>query len=286
MRGEVHFARCGEDIDLFMRTDGLQRRPGARGEMAVIDQQRRAALDVDPPRQRLHQRRGGGRGFDDRADRRAALRFGHRRVERARPRNEGQIAVLDPDHPFAPAGFGPNQLPHRQCIEKLVGKQQDGAIGRQAVERIVELRPGQRRSLDRAQGLGSLDQMHLRAQPLAGHRTQRILRQRPPARPELDIERVFRAPRPGPDIRQPQTRHFAEHLADLGRGGEIAGRAKRIARGVIAGVAFAHVTGDGHRPVLGDQPAEAVRQRGRNGFAHAGRVLPAPALPVAGRSSA
>ena len=59
-----------------------------------------------------------------------------------------------------------------------------------------------------------------------------------------------------PVLREAEAQQFTEHLADFGGGGEISGRAKGIARGVIAVVgmqqAVGHVIGQCDRPRGGD----------------------------------
>src|SRR5690606_24561084 len=52
-----------------------------------------------------------------------------------------------------------------------------------------------------------------------------------------------------------------EHLADLGRGDEVAGCAEGIPAGVVASVRLAHELRQADRPGGDDQPPEAVRQR-------------------------
>src|SRR3546814_3744123 len=66
-----------------------------------------------------------------------------------------------------------------------------------------------------------------RSEPRARHRAQRIDRERAAPRPQLDIGDL-RAPRALPQIGEREREQFAEHLADLGRGDEIAARAQRI----------------------------------------------------------
>jgi hypothetical protein len=68
-----------------------------------------------------------------------------------------------------------------------------------------------------------------------------------------------------PALRKAQAQQFAEHLADLGRGGEIAARTKRVAGGVIAvlGVhqAIGHIVGQRYRAGLRDAPRQKIGQR-------------------------
>jgi hypothetical protein len=68
-----------------------------------------------------------------------------------------------------------------------------------------------------------------------------------------------------PDRGGPQTEQFTEHLADFGRGGEIALASQRIARHVIAVLrmhqAQFHVAPDRHRPGRFDQLPDLGVQR-------------------------
>ena len=101
-----------------------------------------------------------------------------------------------------------------------------------------------------------LDQMHddaRRGNPattLAARSASCIMRAAAGA--ELDDAHVFRRAHLPPDRRHPQPDHLAEHLADFGRGDEIAAGAERIAGDVIAVLrmrqAQPHIFGDRHRP--------------------------------------
>ncbi len=54
--------------------------------------------------------------------------------------------------------------------------------------------------------------------------------------PQLDQMRVLGLPLVVPHLRAPGADHLAEHLADFGRGNEIAFAAERLAGGVVAAV--------------------------------------------------
>ncbi len=102
-----------------------QRRAGARLGVAVVDEQRGAALPRQPPRHLGHDRGRAGAGFDHRAFVRRAARFGHRRIHRPIARGGHEPTVgIDRDHDLAPAFGGAHQLAHRQRVEELVGHQQ------------------------------------------------------------------------------------------------------------------------------------------------------------------
>jgi len=83
------------------------------------------------------------------------------------------------------------------------------------------------------------------------NRAERIRHHGAAAGAEFDQPQHRRRPDCLPYRSRPQTEQFAEHLADLGRGGEIALAAERIARHVIAVLgmhqAQLHVSPDRHR---------------------------------------
>ena len=88
---------------------------------------------------------------------------------------------------------------------------------------------------------------------------------------------------PGRD--QPHADDLAEHLADLGRGGEVTVDAERLAGGVVAVFrieqAHGHVLGDGDRTVGGDQVLDAAgeaRHRAVAGFAVTIAQMPASTI--------
>src|SRR3546814_3417033 len=62
-----------------------------------------------------------------------------------------------------------------------------------------------------------------------------------------------------PQVGDPDADHLAEHLADLGRGNEIARGAERVARRVIMRVRGGHIVGDRRRPRRRDFAYELVR---------------------------
>ena len=86
---------------------------------------------------------------------------------------------------------------------------------------------------------------------------------------------------------------LAEHLADLGRGGEVAGDAERFARRVIAVLrveeAGRHVVGDADRPRSGDRRRNAARETVHAGAAALGgravAIAHAPARTIGSEST-
>ena len=126
-------------------------------------------------------------------------------------------------------------------------------------------------------------------------RAQHVLHQRAAAGADLG-ERDRRRPADRlPGAEQPDADQLAEHLADLRRGDEVAGRAERLARRVVAVVrieqAKRHVVGDADRAVGLDQADDLFAQPSTSVYARAGsaaglpspspRCRPAPSAPTA-----
>ena len=127
---------------------------------------------------------------------------------------------------------------HRQRVEELVGDQQHRSL-RHLVERGVppDRLAREARALQAAQARAGLDQMQAQARAKSRHlrrRPQDIRHQGAAAGPELDQQAGVGPAevRPGPG--EPEPHELAEHLADLGRGDEVAGGAERIVPGVVA----------------------------------------------------
>ena len=111
-------------------------------------------------------------------------------------------------------------------------------------------------------------------------RAQRVRHQG--AAPGAELGEAHR-PRPAhcaPAVEAPEADQFPEHLADLGRGGEIARRAQGVRARVIAmlGVAegLGHVAGHSDRPLARDRLAQAIGQRAhiRRRRAHTAKARP------------
>ena len=175
MRREIHFSRRVEHVELFVRFYRLQGGSAAGIDVPVIDEQRGAALHVYPASDGLDQGCCSGAGFDHSPRGCCALGFRDSVVHRIGSGHEGELSPFDADHPFAPPLFGHYQLPDGQGVQEFVRQQKNGATIRDAIDCIVKLGSRQHTALHFAQGLGTLDQMHVRAQPLTGHGTQRIL---------------------------------------------------------------------------------------------------------------
>ena len=276
-----------------MALHGLKRRSVARGQKPVIDEQRRAALPRGSPCDLVHHRRRAGIGFEYGADLRLAPIGRDGIVHRVRPgREDERVILVQRHHSLAPAAFGADQLAHRQRVEKFVGDEQYGRIFGHACQIVMELSAGHRRRLLGAQDGRTFHEMHARREPVALHHSQRVARQRAASRAKLDIEDILQPARTRPEIGAPQGDYLAEHLADIGRGDEIApsirsairmsariGRAEGIAARIIARIALAHEARHRHRAIGADQAPEARSQIVALGFARLHSLRP-PLTPL------
>ena len=124
MGGEVCLAGSCEGIDLAVCPDRLQARAIADRIMAIVDEQRRAALLDQPTGDFIDGCRSTGAGFNNRAERSIAARLGHGGVHRHMSCHRQETTILIVYHPLTPALFGQHHLAYRQGVEKLVGDQQ------------------------------------------------------------------------------------------------------------------------------------------------------------------
>ena len=180
---------------------------------------------------------------------------------------EDQAIAVDAHQPLAPAALGGEELANRQGIEELVGDEQRRAR-RHVLEPVVPVKGeaggGEGGLLPLPQGRARLHEMHDGGRLEVGQdtgRAQQVRHQGAAPRSQLDEAAGGRAAHGVPDFHHPQADQLAEHLADLGRRGEIAGRAEGIAGGVVVPQAQAHVALDRDRPVVGDDLAQGVRER-------------------------
>ena len=175
---------------------------------------------------------------------------------------EGEAATrIEPDEPLAPALRRHHELVERQGIEEFIGDDDHGA-GQGVADIVVPDRIGalQRGRLPLAQNRAGLDEMHrdrlAKARDDPG-RPQHVGHQRAPPRPELDQAQSRGCPHRLPEMGCPEPDQLAEHLADLGRRGEIALLPEGIARHVVAMARMAerkaHVAADADRSLLPDQ---------------------------------
>ena len=264
MDGEVGFARLGERVDKGVagaRPAACRRRPA---HVAVVDDERRAAaVRAERRRSRAPMPRaasGLSRTSPGRpASRRARLGL----ADEA----EGEPAIrAKPDEALAPAASArtnwrtgsasKNSLATTTAARPATStaahaRRSDGAAGKRALLRLAQHR-------------ARLDKVHPhRSAEIRATRAARRHVRHQRAAPRAELDERERAGRPiAPDLDRPQAEEFAEHLADLRRGDEIARRAERIAGRVVAmhrmAEAERHVALDRDRAVGGDEPAQLV----------------------------
>ena len=210
--------------------------------MAIIDDQRDTAAHVELGRDFPGDRLALGRILPDRT-------IG----------GEGEVLAVKRHAPLLVA----DPLADRQGIEKFIGDQQQRAIGRDRREALMPFGVRVPLPLKVAQHRTGFDEMHLGLEPGLGHHAQRIGGERPAPRPKLDVDGIVRPARAVPAIGQRRADHLAEHLADFGRGGEIAGGAQRIAGRVIMRVGLAHEDVDADRPGGANQLAQPLGETRR-----------------------
>ena len=238
----------------------LQRVADRGPGIAIVDHQRGAALRHQPLGELTHHRDGGGRRLQDRARGCVAQRLRHDRVEAGGAGDRQEQRVLAGDQPLAPAVRSLDELADGQGVEKLVGHHQQRTVVGDPHQVDVPFGVGHALLLRGAQRGARFDEVHLRLEPCARHGAQRIGRQRSPARPELDV--AGRRPSGAvPGVGKGQPHQFAEHLADLGRGREVAARAQRIAAVVIMGVRRPHELRQRDWPAERDRAGEPVGER-------------------------
>ncbi len=267
MRGEIGLARRPQRVGIGVPGDRLQCIAQAVFDVTVVEDQRRAVAARAPAE---FERDPVGAPFEDRAFGRlpqAARQAGLEVKQRLARQAEAQIALgADLDDALVPAVGLLDRLMHRQRIDEFVGDDEARAAGDVFQRRVPKHRhveTFQPLLLQLLQCRADLDQMqHDRLAETLHHarRAQGVEDQRPAPRSELDEADVFRCAHLPPHRGQPYSDQLAEHLADLGRGDEVAVAAQRIAVDVIAvlGVRQAqpHIVGDGHRPGGGNEPAD------------------------------
>ena len=235
--------------------------------MAVVDEERRAALLDQPGAELEHEAVARRIHFEDLAVRRVRLDVGLGR----RGDVEGEIALVVEAHDaLPPLPSDPHELPHRQRVEELVGDDDRGpgrnlaellrpCDGDAAVEQELVLHRRQRRARlhepDVERGAEFRDDPG---------RAQRVAHQRAPAGPDLDQVDGARRTHARPHLGRPQADKLAEHLRDFRGGGEVAARAERIPVHVIAELGMGererHVAFDRDRTVPADQRLDLVEQ--------------------------
>jgi len=273
MGGKVSLARMGKDIDPLVRLQRLQGGAGAQLARPIIDDQRRPALLLEAPGDLGHQRGGGRAGLDHRALGRAAPAGRDEVIHPLGPGLEDEVLALEPHQPLEPAIGAAHQLVHRQGIEELVGDDEQRGILGQGGQIVVVVAAGEGLALEPPQRRRGLDEVDLRGKAIARRCAERVPGERAAPRAKLDIVNVLAALHPHPQVSQPQADEFAEHLADLGRGDEIALGAERIAAGIVARVALAHELGKADRAGLADEAPQALADIARGALGQLGLTL-------------
>lgn len=254
----------------------------------------RVPLGAQTPRQAAHQREPGRRHTHEHPVRAVRVEAGGR----LRRQPEGEAALrIEADLPLVPSRRPALELAHRQAVEELV-RQDDRGTRRQRLDVGVPRRagPGEEAFLRGPQDRAGLHQLrrHAHSRARRPQRPQRVRHQRAAAGPQLHQNQGIGSSHQLVDIGAPGTDQLTEHLADLGRGGEVAPGAQRVAGAVVAvdrmAEAQGHVAIDADRPVLADQRRDlgsegahastaALRSASAAGVATGwrGRVRPVPA---------
>jgi hypothetical protein len=111
MGGEVHASRLGPGIRKGVPRDRLKRVARAAARMAVVHDQRRAALPDEPLRQLPDHCDGSGRGFDD-----GAGLGGCKAGRHGRSRHPLEAAVAPGHQQFLPPAGSGDELPDRERV--------------------------------------------------------------------------------------------------------------------------------------------------------------------------
>ena len=205
--------------------------------------------------------------------------FGGRAGGAVQPEREVAL-VREADLALAPAGADFLPLVGGQGVEELVRHEQDRLVWQRRHIIMVggpHTEPGQHFGLFGAQGRAGFHQMHVGALGQRGFCAQDapdVRHQRSPAGAQLHQRDGQGAPKVPPSLQQPGADQFAEQLADLRGGGEVAVRAQRVAGCVVTvpGVAETqrHVAAERNRPLGGDHLAQDALKRCHF---HAGPVI-------------
>ncbi len=206
---------------------------------AIVEDQRRAAWPGDPGGDLVHHRRRRRGKISTRSPSRvSASRGGSAASGAALGQPQGQRSPSTPTTRSRQPRAVRGELADRQRVEEFVGDQEqrqrrqvggvvvpgDGATGSAACCRSRRCAEAS----TRCTCIAACEARHVR------RGAQHIGHQGAAAGPELGQREGRRRALIQPGLRQAQPDQLAEHLADLGRGGEIAGSAEGIAGGVIA----------------------------------------------------
>src|SRR5579863_8830310 len=265
MRGEVGAARLIEHCMRAMTVNRLQRVAKLALEVAVIDEERGAALARDLDAQGFAERCRGGAKLCDGAILRLRQLSG--KQARLRVEIEGQAFAVarEGNASLMPCPARALELTDRQRVEEFIGDEQHRTM-RQSYNVVVKHRRESREFflLHAAQHGAALDEMQTHSFCKARHvtrRAQRVNHHRAATGPELDEQHRVRRAEALPVIRAPRADQLAENLADLRRGDEIARGAERVARRVVESAHFGHVIGDADRSRRVDPARQTFEER-------------------------
>ena len=169
MRGEIGLAGGGKRIGGRVARHRLKR-VAQRAPVAVIHDQRRAALGRDARADIGGDGLPGAQVSTISPSRVSPRRWSSSGRAPSGPRPSARPASPEPHHPLAPAGARPLKLPDRQRVEKLVGDDEERALG-EGLDAVV---PGDVVAPDggclhRAQGGRGLDKVGAQRIVKAGH---------------------------------------------------------------------------------------------------------------------
>ena len=135
----IPLAMDGQRIGAAMAADGLQR-VAQRPPVAIVDNQRRAAMVGDALGDPGHDRGGGGAVFHQIAVACVVEPPGQCRLRQSGAQPEGQPPVLQPHLPFPPARGVADELAHRQGVEEFVCHKKQRTLG----QRLGAVHPDRR----------------------------------------------------------------------------------------------------------------------------------------------
>ena len=162
-------------------------------------------------------------------------RLGHGRGrDRRGVEPEAALAIAQADHALVPAIVHAHELADRQGVEELVGDDQQRAVADllEAVDPfgIIGFEPRILLGDQRRIGLEQPQVERVAKAFGAAGDAQHVGHQRAAAGAEFEQGEGLGAAHLLPEIDEEEADQLAEHLADFGRGDEVAGRAQRIGR--------------------------------------------------------
>ena len=240
LRGQIGLARILQRVGERVAAHGLQGVAERAFGMAVVDDQRRAAMPRDAPRQQRH--RPVVAPFEDRADRRVASVLGDmaRASDRARRRNASLSSAMPTMRTCQPS---------RSLTNWLTGSASTNSFAIAIVGPSGHLFDAVDASAIGTLAFASVCSCSARNTGLISTRCTESAARNSGSACAARSASAISVPRPGPSStrctsrgrshllphrRGPRADQLAEHLAHFRRGDEIAGRAERVARHVIA----------------------------------------------------